>query len=206
MELPGARPVTRATARRRRRMISTASRPKERSAGQVPHPRRLRRRHFAHHSLRREICPLHQHGHGAAAPDGGNLWAYCTSTGSSTCRRPCIFRTNRSTRGLRSSDTSGVSTTHRPRVDFSGRPHSVSGQLRSDAGLDRSRQRHAGWPGRRQRPHVGREYERRHLVGRRDAQRRRSARARIGEKTGVRCQGSAVRLARTPRSFLTPDP
>ena len=64
---------------------------------------------------------------------------------------------------------------HWPRVDLSGPAHSVSGQLRSDAGLDGSPRRHAGWPGRRQRPHAGPEHERRHLVGGRDALGGRSA-------------------------------
>ena len=64
---------------------------------------------------------------------------------------------------------------HRPRVEIPGPAHSVSGQLRSDPGRDGSPRRHAGRPGRWQRPHAGPESERRHLVGRRDALGRRSA-------------------------------
>src|SRR5262249_29799476 len=63
---------------------------------------------------------------------------------------------------------------HWSRIEISGPAHSVSRQLRPNADLDGSRQRHAGWPGRRERPHAGPESERRHLVEGGEARGRRS--------------------------------
>ena len=77
---------------------------------------------------------------------------------------------------------------------------SVSGQLRSDAGLDGPPRRNGGWHGRWQRPHLAAGNERRRLVGRRDARRRRSAEFGLVKKAAKFRAGSLGQSARGPNS------
>ena len=207
MGLPGARPVTRAMLWCRQSMTSPADPPVSNPQGKVRIPA-----DFADgtsktilHAEKYARCTNTD----MAPPfrDGGNAWAFCTSAVFPWQPPPMNFPGKALLPGfaIPALASRGAPNVIGPKSIFQVDPDSVSGQLRSDAGLDGSRQRHAGWPGRRQRPHAGREYERRHLVGRRDAQGRRSAGLGLVESR-IRSQGSAVRLARTPQSCLTPDP
>ena len=109
-----------------------------------------------------------------AAGNGGNAWAYCAS--KDFALPPPMEPPGKAFQsGFAITGYMGAAECHWPRVDLSGPAHPVSRQLRSDPGLDGSHRRNRGWLGRRQCPHAGPGYERRRLVGRRDARGRRSA-------------------------------
>ena len=207
MGLPGARPVTRAMLWRRRSMTSPQDPPVSNPQGKVRIPA-----DFADgtsntilHAEKYARCTNTD----MAPPfrDGGNAWAFCTSAVFPWQPPPMNFPGKALLPGfaIPALASRGAPNVIGPKSIFQVDPDPFLG----NCDPTRASTAHAsgmvvGLADGSVRT-LAAEYERRHLVGRRDAQRRRSAGLGLvrNQESGI---SSQIKQRATPQSFLTSDP